>query len=108
YPEAHGYLGMAETLQGHFKEAIAHFQDQIRLNPSDAAAYFNRAIAYGGMDDLAKSLADLDRAVRLKPDYVEAYANRGVAHLFLNDPKRAIEDFDTAIKLNPNDFKPYH
>src|SRR5882724_10035228 len=53
--------------------AIADYNEAIRLDPKNAAAYNNRGFAYGQKGDYDKALADFSEAIRLKPDYAVAY-----------------------------------
>jgi tetratricopeptide (TPR) repeat protein len=48
--------------------AIADFTEVIRLDPNNAAAFYNRGKAYWGKDNYERSAADYTEAVRLDPD----------------------------------------
>lgn len=50
---------------GNLDAAIACFDEAIRLNPNDAAAYFNRGLAYLKKGDEDKAAADFKRAKEL-------------------------------------------
>jgi len=41
----------------------------IRLQPDDAEAYYDRALAYENKGQRDKAMADLDAALRLRPKY---------------------------------------
>ena len=49
----------------HFTEAIADFDNAIRLDPNYVNAYQNRAAARGGLGDKAGSEADLEKSRQL-------------------------------------------
>ena len=90
------------------EEAIAAYDEAIRLNPNYAEAYNNRGVAKKTLGRHDAAIADCDEAIRLKPDYVQAYYNRGIAKGELEQYEYAIADFDEAIRLEPNYAKAYN
>ena len=57
----------------------------IQRDPADAAAYHNRAVAYGLLGDLDHAIADYTKTVEIKPDNAGAYENRGRAYASKGD-----------------------
>jgi Flp pilus assembly protein TadD len=55
-------------------------QRRSHLDPQDAAAYYNRGLAYHEKGDLDRAIADFDQALALDPQAAEAYNNRGTAY----------------------------
>ena len=51
--------------RGEFEQAIADFNEVIRINPDDAETYYCRSIAYRETGDESKSEADLSKAEEL-------------------------------------------
>jgi tetratricopeptide (TPR) repeat protein len=91
---------------GLYERAIEDFDQAIRLNPNDAAAFDARGIAYARRDQYDRAIEDFDQAIRLNPNDAVAFVNRGnvYAHAFISPfYDRAIEDYDQAIRLDPND-----
>ena len=80
-------------------EAIAQFNDALRLDPEFVPALKNRGAVYLGTQDYNRAIADYDSAIRLEPKYAEHYYNRAQAYLGLQDYSRAIADFTKAIDL---------
>ena len=84
--------------------AIAEYTEEIRRNPSNAAAYNNRGLAYrerSNSGDLDRAIADFDQAIRLGPTAVR-YLNRGNTHRDRGNVNLAIEDYSQAIRLDVN------
>jgi len=88
-------------------KTIAACTDAIRLNPHDAAAYYQRGDAYYDINNYDAAIADFTQAIRLNPNYDEAYHLRGVSYFIKDDYDAAITDFTEAVRLDPNnaDYK---
>jgi tetratricopeptide (TPR) repeat protein len=76
-----------------YQDAIISYGRALDLNPSDAATFSNRALAYLKTKEYARALEDAEAAIKLKEDYVKAYHRRGKAYLSLNKVEMAIRDF---------------
>ena len=81
--------------------AIANYTEAIELDPQDAAAYFNRGLAWYDQDDLDRAIADYTEAIKLAPQFALAYNNRGIASSDQGDFDRAIADYSAAITFDP-------
>ncbi len=110
-PESfHGYWirGSAYANKKSYKEAIADFDQALRLKaPNPAEILNNRGDAKNNTDDYKGALDDLNKAIQIKPDLKEAYCNRGNARDNLGDYKGALDDFDKAISLKPDMITAY-
>ncbi len=95
-------LGNAQAALGQQQDAVASFDNAIRLKPDYADAYSNRGNALKALDQLHEALADYDHAIALKPDLADAWFNRGNALRELGQLETAIVSFDRAIALNPD------
>ena len=73
----------------------------IQRDPADAAAYHNRAVAYGILGDLDHAIADYTKTVEIKPDNAGAYENRGRSYASKGDYAHAVADALKASELTP-------
>ena len=101
-------IGYLRTEQGKYREAIAAYDEVLRLQPDDAVAYNNRGLAKMDLGQYEAALADFDEALRLKPDQAETYNNRGLAKKDLGQHEAAIADFDEALRLQPDLAETYN
>ncbi len=101
-------VGYLLSQQGKPKDAIAAYDQAIRLKPDYAEAYSNRGSVKG--DHLGRhedAIADYNQAIYLKPDLAEAYNNRGLVQSELGRHEDAIADYDEAIRLKPDYAEAY-
>ena len=95
----HYNSGAALQEQGRPEEAIAEYDEAIRLDPQLAKAYYNRTFAYDDLGQYQRAIEDYDEAIRLDPQLAEAYANRGFAYTNLGQHQRAIQALDEELAL---------
>lgn len=75
------------------REALDELAEALRLEPSRAEAYFNRALIHGAIGDFENELNDLTAALRLDRDYTIAYQHRFECLCSLGREKEAVRDW---------------
>lgn len=80
-------------------QAMADFEEAVRLNPTYPAAYAYRGEASKATGQLARALEDYDKAISLDDASSDLYAYRGDIHLKLGERDKARADFQAALKL---------
>ena len=93
--------GLACQESGDKESAIKFYDNAIKADSQDAAAYYNRGLAKKQLGEYEDAIADYDRAIGLNLQDVLAYCARGNAKGKLNDYEGAIADYDRAIEINP-------
>lgn len=104
----HLNAGVELESQGKLREAIAEYDEAIRLDPSFALAYSNRGLIYARLSQFQQAVQDFDKAIHLDPRLVLAYYNRGLIYALLNQHQLAIQDFNEVIHLNLEDAEAYY
>jgi len=89
-------------------EAIAAYEQALRLDPNFAWAYHNKGFALSGLKCYDEAIATYDQALRLDPNYAWAYHNKGFALSGLKCYDEAIATYDQALRLDPNYAWAYH
>jgi tetratricopeptide (TPR) repeat protein len=56
----------------HSGEAVADYNESLRLRPRDAATYYNRAGAYRKQDKIDQAIADYRTVLEINPGLVQA------------------------------------
>ncbi|OJW28037.1 MAG: hypothetical protein BGO49_07545 [Planctomycetales bacterium 71-10] len=101
---ATAYAGLAQVhhrLNRH-DEALAEYDQAIRIDPIDPNSRIGRGDVHRALGDLPRALADLDEAVRLGPNYPRAFASRGRLLEDMKEDARAEADYSRAVALDPN------
>jgi tetratricopeptide (TPR) repeat protein len=90
------------TADGGLTIRMEYFDEAIRLDPNNAAAYNNRGDSYAKLGQYEKAIEDFDEAIRLDPNYANAYHNRGITYAILGQNESAIENYTEVIRIDPN------
>ena len=100
--------GVAFEESGRLEEAIASYDEALRLEPQHVAAYAiynNRGRSYAELGRFQLALNDLNESIRLFPRYGVAFLNRARAYSGLGQYEKAIQDYDEAARLNHQLFR---
>ena len=102
--DARGYNSSGVKLfeRGQAEEALAEYNEAIRLDPNFAVAYFNRGQTYFALGQPEKAIQDYAEAIRLNPGRARVrlvYASRAMAYTLLGNDSEAQEDIGRAVKL---------
>lgn len=100
---AHNNLGNCLRREGKSDEAIAQYQEVLRLKPKSAEAHYNIGMALTQKGELDDAIAQYRQAVQLDPKYSDAYINLGSALLHEGEVDDAMAQYLTALKISPND-----
>ena len=92
--------GTAYTNEKKFPEAIADFNEALKMKPNDPGIYERRAYVEMKMNDLDKAFADYSEASRLNPNEVRYYLYRGYIYEKKGDIKKSMADTEKALKLD--------
>jgi len=88
--------------------AILAFSESIKLDPTNASPYLNRASVKIQLRDFAGALGDAKRSIELDSNNQIAFYSSGLCQFALKDFKDAEADFTTAINLYTNDINAYN
>jgi len=99
---AHNNLANVLLAHGQAAEAIAHYQETIRLRPDYGNAHYNLGIASFQRGDYNTAVVQFREAVRLKPRSAEAYNNLGAALAKAGQTNDAIAQLKIAARLAPH------
>jgi protein O-GlcNAc transferase len=87
--------------EGRLEQAMVHYDNAIRIDPSLARAHLNRGNVLLKMGRMGPALECYENALRLDPSYAAAPYNIGNAHLHADEPMAALAAYDRALAINP-------
>jgi tetratricopeptide (TPR) repeat protein len=95
--------GFGYADRGDFVQAMALYNEAIRLNPNLALAFAHRGFAYEQKGDYNRAMSDYDKAIQIDPKRAFAYCKRGTAKLKINDSS-GNADIAKARQLDPQGY----
>ncbi|HTQ84697.1 MAG TPA: tetratricopeptide repeat protein, partial [Candidatus Solibacter sp.] len=105
YPEVHSRLSLTYLNSGDPAEALRQAKAALAINPNNATAHLNGALALGQLGKLDAEKSELLQAIRCKPDYEIAYYDLGILLDDQRDFDGAIAQYKKALALKPEDVK---
>ena len=94
--------GYAYIRNKNYAFAKQDYDQAIKLNPNDIAAYGLRGVTFATMKRYDEAIADYTLVIQKMPANHAAINMRGKAYLEKGLNKPALQDFEQAIKLQPN------
>jgi tetratricopeptide (TPR) repeat protein len=91
-----------------YSEALAAYDEALRLDPKDAFAYSNKGYVLDELKQYEEGLAACEQAIRLNPKDAAAYTNKGWALDEFRRYEEALAAYEQAIRLDPNNALAYN
>jgi tetratricopeptide (TPR) repeat protein len=100
-------LGLALSDAGLRDEAIDHYTEALRLDPTSVHAHYNLGIELTEAGRLKEADFQFTEALKLNPHNEQLHNNLGIVLAREGKLQAALEQFQRAIELNPRYPKPY-
>ena len=100
--EVEYFKGQVEMLKNNFVLAIEHFDQAVKINPNDGAAYNDRALCMVELGIIDEAIKYFDLGIKVEADYATVYHNKGWLLNNIGRHKEAIKCFNQALALEPN------
>jgi tetratricopeptide (TPR) repeat protein len=107
HPEALTMLATIYFNQHKLNEGIQIIEKSIQINPFQAEAFNNYAIALRELSQFDEALKKVEQAIKLNPNYYDAYYNQGLINRSKGLLNEAIQSYKKAIQLNKSSLDPY-
>ncbi|MGK7921731.1 MAG: tetratricopeptide repeat protein [Trichodesmium sp.] len=104
------YLKLAKTLLAYNqkKEAIACYEQSLKLNPNLSQAHHNLGEIYSGELKWQAAILSYQKAIKLNPKFSWSHHSLGKAFAELQQWEKAISSYEEALQLNPQAAVTYH
>jgi CHAT domain-containing protein/Flp pilus assembly protein TadD len=94
--------GVALNNLGRYEEAIASYDNALKIKPDDHYVWNGRGLALNNLGRYEEEIASYDNALKIKPDDYLAWVNRGAALWRSGRYEEAIASYDSALKIKPD------
>jgi tetratricopeptide (TPR) repeat protein len=84
-----------------YKDAMALYENTVKLNPGYRLAYYNMAFIMLKFENYSDAHEQLDNAIEVDPNYDNAYHLKGVCYEKQGNMEAAKEYYNKALTLNP-------
>ncbi|VFR01952.1 unnamed protein product [Cuscuta campestris] len=88
-----------------YSDAVEHYSESIKRNPSNLLAYSNRAASYTKLGALHEGLKDAEKCIELDPKFVKGYIRKGAVQFFMNEYMEALDTYHEGLKHGPEDLE---
>jgi tetratricopeptide (TPR) repeat protein len=87
---------------GDFKEAVNRYTLSLSEVPDNTSVLLMRAMAFYGLKEYEKALADIYKALSFDASMPDAYSSKALIEWTMGDTKAALVDYDKAISMEPD------
>jgi tetratricopeptide (TPR) repeat protein len=102
YTPAQQAVNVGRTLlqQAKYDEAVGHFDEALKIDPTEGSAYFYKGVAYRMLNRLDEAIDAFTKSIDLTTDDLDAqaenYLRRGIVWFYKGEYGIAWQDFDDA------------
>ncbi|HTS17767.1 MAG TPA: tetratricopeptide repeat protein [Verrucomicrobiae bacterium] len=100
--EARYNLGGELAQAGRVTEAMAQYEQALRIEPDYAEAHLSLGNALVTQGRVQDAIAHYEEALRIKPDYLDAHESLGNVLMQRGALPEAIEQYERALRINPH------
>jgi tetratricopeptide (TPR) repeat protein len=101
FVDAHFNYALACAELGRASDALAGFENVLRLRPGEALAWNNRGNVLQRIERWDDALASYERAIALRPDYIDAIYNRAATLQRLGRWEEALHGHEQVLRSAP-------
>lgn len=95
-------IGQVYHRKGDDAQALAAFDQALRVYPGDPNAHVGRGEALLGLGQYKDALNSYNEALRLDPNHSRAHGYRAAALERVGNDEAALADYDASVRLDPN------
>lgn len=96
------YLGEVMLDTNRYEDAVGYYKATLRMNRTNANAYFGLAMAFKGIEEWDAAVENLEIAIVFDPNYAQAHYELGQIFMRRDEPMNAAVHFSKAAALAPD------
>jgi tetratricopeptide (TPR) repeat protein len=100
--------GLEFAKSGNYVEAITSFTKAIEVQPLDAYAWYNRAMAKNMIGEYEDAINDFTTCIGLSRGYEKVWYNRGITKMYVGLFDGALFDLNQALQIQRNYPEAYY
>ena len=101
---AHVEIGNALLAQGKVQEAMAHYEEALRLGPDSTEAHYNLAAVLIKMGRTEDAIPHIEEVLRINPQDAGTHFDLGVILAQKGRMPEAMEQWEQVLKINPDNI----
>ena len=101
-------LGVQKHKEKKFNEAINHYKNVIKINPSIVFAHYNLGLIYEELGKIEQAKLNYKMAIKANPSFVYSYNNLGIISQIQGQKEKAIKYFKKIIEIDPKNLNGYN
>ena len=101
-------LGVQKHKEKKFNEAINHYKNVIKINPSIVFAHYNLGLIYEKLGKVEQAKMNYKMAIKVNPSFVYSYNNLGIISQIQGQKEKAIKYFKKIIEIDPKNLNGYN
>jgi len=99
--------GLLKFTASDYAGSIDEFSEVLRKDPGNVKALYNRALAFGMLEDFGRATEDLNNCILKDTTFADAYYSRAHWREYLGMYAEASHDYEHVIKYQPRNFDAY-
>ncbi len=99
--------GLLKFTTGDYAGSADEFSKVLANDQSNVKALYNRALAFGMLEDFGRATEDLNTCIEKDPAFPDAYYSRAHWKEYLGLYAEAAQDYEQVIKYQPRNFDAY-
>jgi tetratricopeptide (TPR) repeat protein len=101
-------LGLQQAEAGLLAEAIASWDEALKIDPLLDFVWHNRGAAFGQLGKFVEAIACFDEALKIKPEAVETLQDKAFSLYQLEQWEQALASWDQLLQLVPDNYQGWY